>query len=190
MMYNYCREFANKTLTLLERLDSSELSEAYEYITYPHDLFSMKNFKEPLEGEYQPGDSMVLQYIPLIDNSGEYCIAEVFRMDTLQGLLKIDFVRGLMKGHFPSKCGHCGRNFLMTKGYHTKFCDMPSPEDTMRSCRQVEYAKTGHQGEQGGRPAVSVLSAVRRQADKGIPAGNYQRRGEKHTAACGRGYVL
>lgn len=31
----------------------------------------------------------------------------------------------------------------MTKGYHTKFCDMPSPEDVMRSCRQVEYAKTG-----------------------------------------------
>lgn len=143
VMYNYCREFADKTLTLLERLDSSELSEAYEYITYPHDLFSMKNFKEPLEGEYQPGDSMVLQYIPLIDNSGEYCIAEVFRMDTLQGLLKTDFVRGLMKGHFPRKCGHCGRYFLMTKGYHTKFCDMPSPEDPMRSCRQVEYAKTG-----------------------------------------------
>lgn len=142
-MHGSCREFADDLVILLDTLNTSELSKAYEYIAFPDECrFSIDSLLDPLDGEYQLGDSMILQYIPMPKgDSDEWYIAENFRFDTLQGLLKTDFVRGLMKGHFPRKCEHCGRYFLMTKGYHTRFCDMPSPEDPKRTCKQMAYAR-------------------------------------------------
>ena len=142
-MHGSCREFADNLVILLDTLNTSQLSKAYEYIAFPDECrFSIDSLLDPLDGEYQLGDSMILQYIPMSKgDSDEWYIAEYFRFDTLQGLLKTDFVRGLMKGHFPRKCEHCGRYFLMTKGYHTRFCDMPSPENPNRTCKQMAYAK-------------------------------------------------
>ena len=142
-MHGSCREFADNLVVLLDTLNTSELSKAYEYIAFPDECrFTVDSLLDPLDGEYQLGDSMILQYIPMSEgDSDEWYIAEYFRFDTLQGLLKTDFVRGLMKGHFPRKCEHCGRYFLMTRGYHTRFCDMPSPEDPKRTCKQMAYAR-------------------------------------------------
>ena len=142
-MYGNCRDFTDDLVILLDTLNTSELSQAYKYIAFPDECrFTIDSLLDPLEGDYQLGDSMILQYIPMCkDDSDEWYIAEYFRFDTLQGLLKTDFVRGLMKGHFPRKCEHCGRYFLMTKGYHTRFCDMPSPEDPAMTCRQAAYKK-------------------------------------------------
>jgi len=143
-MHGSCREFADNLVIMLDTLNTSELSKAYEYIAFPDECrFSIDSLLDPLDGEYQLGDSMILQYIPMSKgDSDEWYIAEYFRFDTLQGLLKTDFVRGLMRGHFPRKCEHCGRYFLMTRGYHTRFCDMPSPEDPKRTCKQMAYAKS------------------------------------------------
>ncbi len=75
-----------------------------------------------------------------------------FTIYIIPGLMKTDLLRGMMKGHFPRRCEHCGRYFLMTKGYRTKFCDMPSPEDPNRTCNQISYVKKRVKEENANNP--------------------------------------
>ena len=126
-----------------DSLDVSSLSKTYRYVMSKYDTgWEIDRLLEALEGEYRLGDQIILQYVPMKkENSDDWMISELFRFDTLQGFFSTDFVRGLMKGHFPRKCAHCGRYFLMTKAYQTKYCDMPSPEDPAMTCRQAAYKK-------------------------------------------------
>lgn len=123
-------------------LSASDFCEQYQDFMFPDDEeWSTERLALPLEGEFQLGEPMITQYIPVSKEDGKWYFAEFLRMDTLQGLIKTDFVKGVMKGHLPHRCEHCGRYFLMTKGYHTRFCDMPSPENPKRTCKQMAYAK-------------------------------------------------
>ncbi len=36
-----------------------------------------------------------------------------------------------------------GGCFLLTKAYHTRYCDLPNPEDSSHTCSQLGYRKTG-----------------------------------------------
>lgn len=142
-MYEYIRDYVSYSMLYSDSLDVGSLSKTYQYVMSKDGTgWEIDRLLEALEGEYRLGDQIILQYVPMKkENSDDWMISEFFRFDTLQGLLKTDFVRGLMKGHFPRKCEHCGRYFLMTKGYHTRFCDMPSPEDPAMTCRQAAYKK-------------------------------------------------
>ena len=95
---------------------------------------------DPDKVTYTVADYMMLQYIPMVQD-GRFIIAEYYRVDSLQAVVKIDMLRGLMKGHFPRRCENCGRYFLMTRGYRTKYCDMPSPENLRRTCNQMAFSK-------------------------------------------------
>ncbi len=91
---------------------------------------------------YTDDDYMILQYIPYFDPTDlEYHIGELFKMDSLQSLAKTDFLRGLMLGHYPKKCAHCGRYFLMTDARNTKYCSYPSLENPKVSCKIMARRK-------------------------------------------------
>ena len=142
-MYEYIRDYVSHSMLYSDSLDVGSLSKTYQYVMSKDGTgWEIDRLLEALEGEYRLGDQIILQYVPMKkENSDDWMISELFRFDTLQGFFRTDFVRGLMKGHFPRKCEHCGRYFLMTKGYHTRFCDMPSPEDPAMTCRQAAYKK-------------------------------------------------
>lgn len=74
--------------------------------------------------------------------SGEYIIAEYYHTSSLQSLLKIDYMKGLMTGHCIRRCEHCKRFYLVTNAYRTRFCDKPSLEDPKFTCKQIAYRKT------------------------------------------------
>lgn len=80
---------------------------------------------------YTSADFLEMSMIPkeITEGCGEYVIAEYYHVDRLQSFLKVDFLKGLMAGHHIRRCEHCGRFFLMTKGYKTRYCDKPAPEN-------------------------------------------------------------
>lgn len=137
------RMFTVHIISFLKKYDINHLAGAYHILMCdPRYRWMVASFNDPDKVTYTDSDFMILQYKPMYDPvKNEYIIAEYFRMDNLQAIAKTDMLRGLMKGHFPRRCENCGRYFLMTKAYRTRFCDMPSPEDPKRTCNQMAYAK-------------------------------------------------
>ena len=92
-----------------------------------------KLIANPLTGTgfYINADPVVLRHIPreTKEGSGEYRIYECYEAKLLQTMLKMDFYRALEAGHVIRRCEFCGRFFLLKRGYHTKYCDQPNPEN-------------------------------------------------------------
>lgn len=156
-IFAFVRTIRNFTICIipgLKKYDASHLAGAYGILMYDErckDMVASEN--DPDKMTYTKEDFMILQYLPMPKKNGDgFVIAEYFRMDNLQALMKTDLLRGMMKGHFPRRCEHCGRYFLMTKGYRTKFCDMPSPEDPNRTCNQISYVKKRVKEENANNP--------------------------------------
>lgn len=137
------RLFTINIIKFLKKYDTNHLAGAYHMLMFdPCYRWMVASLNDPDKVTYTEADFMILQYLPMYDPvKNEYMIAEYYRMDNLQAVAKTDMLRGMMKGHFPRQCENCGRYFLMTKGYRTRFCDMPSPEDPGRTCNQIAYAK-------------------------------------------------
>lgn len=70
-------------------------------------------------------------------NEKEYIIAERMVFNSLGAFLHVDFFRGLMNGNAPRRCHNCGRFFLLTEGYDTRYCNNIAPGETERSCRKI-----------------------------------------------------
>ena len=103
-----------------------------------------KMIANPIMNEYMSytsADFLEMNMIPkeITDGCGEYVIAEYYHVDRLQSFLKVDFLKGLMAGHHIRRCEHCGRFFLMTKGYKTRYCDKAAPENPRFTCNQMAY---------------------------------------------------
>jgi hypothetical protein len=70
-------------------------------------------------------------------NEKEYMIAERMVFHSLGAFLHVDFFRGLMRSNAPRRCHNCGRFFLLTEGYDTRYCNNIAPGETKRTCRKV-----------------------------------------------------
>lgn len=75
--------------------------------------------------------------MPNPDNEKEYIIAERLVFDSLGAFLHVDFFRGLMHGNAPRRCHNCGRFFLLSSGYDTRYCNNIAPGETERTCRKI-----------------------------------------------------
>ena len=96
-------------------------------------------------GYYMTSDAVRIEYVPreTEEDSGEFQIYEYYEAQMLQTLLKTDFYKGLEAGHVIRKCEFCGRYFLLRKGYHTKYCDQPNPDQPEFTCAQLGYHYNG-----------------------------------------------
>ena len=75
--------------------------------------------------------------VPHPKRKGEYLLAEEVFFEDMETFLSLDLLRGLAAGHLPRRCEHCGRWFLLTSGYDTRYCENPAPEEPDKTCRQV-----------------------------------------------------
>ena len=140
--YKTFSNLVKRLLPGLKKFDPNHLAAAYTMLlTVPELAWMISSPFDTDKCPYTMEDYMIMQYFPMQKDNGEFIIAEYFKMDSLQAVIKTDMLRGFMKGHYPKCCEHCGRYFLMTKAYRTKFCDMPSPENPKRTCNQMAYAK-------------------------------------------------
>ena len=94
---------------------------------------------------FTSSDEMKVKYVPreTKKDSDTYKIYEYYDVFSLQALLKADFYHALMSGFVIRKCKYCGRYFLLTKGYHTKYCDRPAPDKPQFTCAQLGYHYKG-----------------------------------------------
>lgn len=140
------RFFIRYYLSALKKLDSENYAAAlYDYLNDPR--ASLKLIANPIEGTgfYSVADPVMLRFIPRpVDDAEDiYQIFEYYEATQLQTLLKMDFYKALSAGHVIRRCEYCGRYFLLTKGYHTKYCDKPNPRYPEFTCAQLGYRQTG-----------------------------------------------
>lgn len=81
-----------------------------------------------------------------------------------------DLMNGLHCGHAPFLCENCGRYYLATTGYMTKYCDGVSPQNQKYTCRQ--YGALNHQKEQNKNHPIYRLfktrtNSIRKQHERG-----------------------
>ena len=140
------RFFIRYYLSALKKLDPENYAAAlYDYLNDPR--AAMKMIANPIEGTgvYSVADPVMLRFVPRPVNGKEdtYQIFEYYEATQLQTLLKMDFYKALSAGHVIRRCEYCGRYFLLTKGYHTKYCDKPNPQYPEFTCAQLGYRQTG-----------------------------------------------
>jgi DNA replication protein DnaC len=54
----------------------------------------------------------------------------------------VDFFRALMRGAAPRRCHNCGRFFLLTAGYDTRYCNNIAPGETEKTCKKIGAYRT------------------------------------------------
>ena len=144
------------------------------YLAALHEfLYSERSYKwiaNPLEGTgfYTAIDDVRLQLVPreTSPDSGAFKVYEYYETMRLQTMLKLDFYKALEAGHIIRKCQNCGRYFLLQKGYHTKYCDLPNPANPKYTCAQLGYRLRGIKEDAGGSPLAQALYRCYQRIDK------------------------
>lgn len=138
------RFFIRYYLSALKKLDPENYAAAlYDYLNDPR--AALKMIANPIAGTgfYSNADPVLLRFVPRPVGEDRYEIFEYYDAAQLQTLLKMDFYKALSAGHVIRRCEYCGRYFLLTKGYHTKYCDQPNTQHPEFTCAQLGYRQTG-----------------------------------------------
>ena len=131
-------KFVITRLMKLEKRNASEYIKAYA--EYTQDDEAWRNVVNPFNTpkmNYDYYDKLYMELFPLETEDGSYIIAEYYTTQTVQFILKLDFLKALSVGHQIRKCESCGRFFMVTKGFKTKYCPTASPIDPNKTCEQV-----------------------------------------------------
>ena len=75
--------------------------------------------------------------VPHPKKEGKYLLAEQIMFQDVETFLSLDLMRGLAAGHLPRRCENCGKWFLLTSGFDTRYCENPAPDEPSKTCRQV-----------------------------------------------------
>ena len=168
-IFNFIKFF----LSSLNKLDANNYAMALD------DLFNHpraeKFIANPVEGSgyFTANDPVILRHMPreTFEGSGEYKIYQYYEVESLQALLKMDFYKALETGYIIRKCEYCGRYFLLKKGYHTKYCDNPAPDNPKYTCAQLGYHRKGIKELQADNPKAQSLRRCYLRIDKDFSRG-------------------
>jgi hypothetical protein len=130
--------FIDNFLMKLKKLDSENYAAAlYDFYTQPGLDKMMVNFIRNKNQTYTWFDTVAVQYVPreIPGNPAHYAIYECYAVTYLQAFLKMDFMKAIINGHIIRRCKNCHHLFMLTKGYHTDYCDRPLPSNPKRNCR-------------------------------------------------------
>ena len=165
-----------QTLQAFIRMGISSLDKLSpdNYLAALHEfLYSERSYKwiaNPLEGTgfYTAIDDVRLQLVPreTSPDSGTFKVYEYYEATRLQTMLKLDFYKALEAGHIIRKCENCGRYFLLQKGYHTKYCDLPNSDNPKYTCAQLGYRLRGIKEDAEGSPLAQALYRCYQRIDK------------------------
>ena len=168
------RAFVWMGLTPLEKLTPDN------YVASLHEfLFHERAHKwvaNPVDGSgfftYMDNVRIHLRPQETAPGSGTFKVYEYYEADRLQTMLKLDFYKGLEAGHLIRRCENCGRFFLLRKGYHTKYCDLPNPNNPKYTCAQLGYRLRKVKEEAEDSPLAQALYRCFQRIDKDRSRGN------------------
>lgn len=162
------RAFIRMGLSKLDRLTPDHYVAALHTFLF-HER-AHKWIANPVDGTgfYTHMDDVRLHLIPreTVPGSGTFKVYEYYEADQLQTMLKLDFYKGLEAGHLIRRCENCGRYFLLQKGYHTKYCDLPNPTHPKYTCAQLGYRLRGVKEEAEDSPLAQALYRCFQRIDK------------------------
>lgn len=167
-IHNFINLFLSKLYTLNP---NNYVAALHDFLNHPK---AEKWIANPFRGTgfYANADDVTMRFVPQEDADGEFQIYEYYEAKNLQTFLKMDFYRGLGAGHIIRRCQCCGRYFMLEKGYHTKYCDMPYPEDPRYTCRQIGYRNTGMKEAAKDNPMKQSLLRCYQRLNQDVSRGN------------------
>ena len=130
--------FINFVLSKLEH-NSSENYAAALYQFYNDERLVEKLIVNPTGLEhsfYQKYDHCVVSYVPRELPDGKFAICQEHTTDSLQMLLKADYMTALNTGYNIRRCIVCKKYFLVRSGAHVLYCEGRCPLDERFTCRQ------------------------------------------------------
>lgn len=109
----------------------------YDFYTYPRMVENL--IVTPLNHGtdcYTTHDSYALSYVPREMADGHFAICEKHSTDSVQAVLKADYMHALNTGRNILRCKVCGKYFLLKGGAHALYCEGACPYDSRFTCRQ------------------------------------------------------
>ena len=85
---------------------------------------------------YQKYDHCVVSYVPRELPDKRFAICQEHTTDSLQMLLKADYMTALNAGHNIRQCIVCKKYFLVKGGAHALYCEGACPHAPQYTCRQ------------------------------------------------------
>ena len=132
------RNFIKFILAKLEH-NSSENYAAALYQFYHDERLVEKLIANPTGPEhsfYQKYDHCLVSYVPRELPDGRFAICQEHTTDSLQMLLKADYMTALNAGYNIRRCIVCKNYFLVRSGVHVLYCEGRCPLDERFTCRQ------------------------------------------------------
>lgn len=130
--------FIRFLLAKLKR-NSPENYAAALYQFYNDERLAEKLIINPASQEqsfYQKYDPCAVSYVPRELPDSTFAICQEHTTDSLQALLKADYMTALNAGYNIRQCAICKRYFLVKSGAHALYCEGACPHAPQYTCRQ------------------------------------------------------
>ena len=132
------RNFIQFSLSKLDHNSPEEYAKAL-YGFYNDERIAEKLIVNPIRNNgdcYTTHDAYELSYVPRPLPDGSVAICREHVTDSLQALMKADYMLALNSGHNIRRCIICGRYFLLKSGVHALYCEGACPHAPGYTCRQ------------------------------------------------------
>jgi len=130
--------FIRFLLAKLER-NSPENYAAALYQFYNDERLAEKLIVNPAsldQSFYRKYDPCAVSYVPRELPDGTFAICQEHTTDSLQALLKADYMTALNAGYNIRQCAICKKYFLVKSGAHALYCEGACPHAPQYTCRQ------------------------------------------------------
>lgn len=131
------RNFINFILSRLETNSPESYAQAlYNFYNDPRlvDKLIVNPFNST--ASYNKHDEYMLSYVPRELPDGRVAICQEHVTDSLQALMKADYMLALSSGYNIRRCLICHRYFLVKSGVHALYCEGACPHAPQYTCRQ------------------------------------------------------
>ena len=123
---------------------------------------------------YKTYDDYTLSYVPRVLPNGKAAICQEHVTDSVQALLKADYMLALNSGYNVRRCIVCQKYFLAKSGAHILYCEGRSPFAPRFTCRQ--YGSTKIQKELAkDNPKIAAKNRAFDRIDQDRKRGNISR---------------
>ena len=166
------QNFIRFGLSKLEHNSPEEYAKAL-YGFYNDDRIAEKLIVNPIRNNgdcYTTHDAYELSYLPRQLPDGSVAICQEHVTNSLQALMKADYMLALNSGHNIRRCIICGRYFLLKSGVHALYCEEACPHAPGYTCRQfgtVEVQKELAKDIPKVRVKVTAFSRITKDMQRG-----------------------
>ena len=132
---------------------------------------------------YRRHDEYMLSYVPRELPDGSMAICQEHVTDSLQALMKADYMLALNSGHNIRRCIICGKYFMLKSGVHALYCEGACPHAPGYTCRQfgtVEVQKELAKNNPKVKAKLTAFSRITKDMQRGAISQEDARRVKDH----------